>query len=74
MCIVVGDMTCEGQILSSLDERPNETTPLQDKLEVIATDIGKLGMYCAILIVHCLILRCLIEGMMRRDFDLFGGL
>jgi hypothetical protein len=29
-------------------------------------------MYCAILTVHCLILRSLIEGMMRRDFDLFG--
>jgi hypothetical protein len=43
------------------------------KLEVIATDIGKLGMYAALLIIHCLLLRFFIEGMIRRDFDLFGG-
>ena len=72
MCIVVGEKTCEGQILSSVEQKPNETTPLQDKLEVIATDIGKLGMYCAILIFHALILRTFVEGMIRRDFDLHG--
>jgi len=66
-------MTCEGQIMASLDERPNEDTPLQQKLDVIAVDIGKLGMYAAILIVHVLLLRGFIEGMIRRDFDLFGG-
>jgi Ca2+ transporting ATPase len=73
ICIVVGDMTCEGQIMASLDERPNEDTPLQQKLDVIAVDIGKLGMYAAILIVHVLLLRSFVEGMIRRDFDLFGG-
>jgi len=66
-------MTCEGQILASVEEKPNETTPLQEKLEVIATDIGKLGMYAAILIVHVLLLRNFVEGMMRREFDLLGG-
>lgn len=67
-------MTCEGQILASLGmDRKNETTPLQDKLEVIATDIGKLGMYAAILIVHVLLIRSFIEGMVNRDFDLLGG-
>jgi len=70
---VVGDMTCEGQILASVEEKPNETTPLQDKLDIIAIDIGKLGMYAAILIVHCLLLRNFIEGMIRKEFDLFGG-
>lgn len=73
LCCVVGDMTCEGQILASVEEKPNETTPLQDKLDVIAIDIGKLGMYAAILIVHCLLLRNFIEGMIRKEFDLFGG-
>lgn len=73
ICVVVGEMTCEGQILASVEERSNETTPLQAKLEVIATDIGKLGMYAAILIVHALLLRNFIEGMMRREFDLLGG-
>jgi len=73
MCIVVGDETCEGQIMASLEEKPNETTPLQDKLDIIATDIGKLGMYAAILIIHVLLLRSFIEGIINRDFDLLGG-
>jgi len=59
--------------MASLEERPNEETPLQQKLDIIATDIGKLGMYAAILIVHTLLLRDFIEGMIRREFDLFGG-
>jgi len=73
MCIVVGDVTCEGQIMAGLAEKPNEETPLQQKLDIIATDIGKLGMYAAILIFHCLLLRFFIEGMFRRKFDLYGG-
>jgi hypothetical protein len=59
--------------LAAVGQKENEITPLQGKLEVIATDIGKLGMYCAILIIHCLLLRKFIEAMMRRDFDMFGG-
>lgn len=43
------------------------------KLDVIAVDIGKLGMFAAILIFHCLILRQFIEGMIYRRFDLYGG-
>jgi len=43
------------------------------KLEVIANDIGKLGMFAAILIFHALLLRSFIEGMIRREFDLYGG-
>lgn len=50
-----------------------EETPLQKKLDIIAVDIGKLGMYAAILIFHCLLLRNFIEGMMYRKYDLFGG-
>ena len=73
MCIVVGEDTCEGQILSSVDNRKFETTPLQDKLEIIATDIGRLGMYAAIAIIHVLLFRSFIEGMVNRDFDLLGG-
>jgi Ca2+ transporting ATPase len=73
LTIVVDKDTCENQILAAVEQKSNETTPLQDKLEVIATDIGKLGMYCAILIIHCLLLRRFIESMMRRKFDLWGG-
>mmetsp|Transcript_16509 Transcript_16509/g.28037 ORF Transcript_16509/g.28037 Transcript_16509/m.28037 type:complete len:1044 (+) Transcript_16509:329-3460(+) len=73
LTIVVGEMTCEGQIMASLQDRPNESTPLQLKLDTIAADIGKMGMYAAILIVHCLLIRFFVEGMIRRKFDLFGG-
>ena len=74
VCIVVGERTCEGQILASVEAKgANEETPLQKKLDVIANDIGKLGMFCAILIFHALMVRSFIEGMVRNDFDLFGG-
>ena len=73
LCIVVGDMTCEGQILSSLSSDANETTPLQGKLEVIARDIGKLGMLAALLIFHALLLRQFGEALYYRRFDLGGG-
>lgn len=59
--------------MALLEEKPNEDTPLQQKLDVIAVDIGKLGMYAAILIIHVLLLRSFIEGINRREFDLFGG-
>jgi magnesium-transporting ATPase (P-type) len=65
LTLVVGPDTCENQIMAAVEAKNNETTPLQDKLDVIATDIGKLGMYCAILIIHCLLLRKFIESMMR---------
>ena len=73
LCAVVGDDTCENQILAAVEAKEAETTPLQDKLDTIATDIGKLGMYCAILIVHALMVRQFVESMLRREFDLWGG-
>ncbi len=72
LCIVVGDMTCEGQIMAALDEKISEVTALQEKLEVIAIDIGHLGMFVAAAIIHILILRYLCEGLLNRKFDLFG--
>ena len=50
-----------------------ETTPLQEKLEAIGTDIGKVGMYCALLTIHILFLRFFIERLMNKTFDFFGG-
>jgi Ca2+ transporting ATPase len=73
LCIVVGDETCEGQIMAQLEEVDLEQTPLQKKLDVIAMDIGRLGMYAAILIFHCLLIRNFIEGMIYRKYDLYGG-
>lgn len=72
VCIVVGEDTCEGQILASLASKDPEQTPLQKKLDEIAMDIGKLGMYTALLVFHCLLLRNFIEGMMYRKYNMFG--
>jgi len=70
--IVVGKHSCVGKIMGKLETKV-ETTPLQEKLEQIGSDIGKLGMYCALLTIHVLFLRFFIEKMGDRSFDLFGG-
>jgi len=72
LCIMVGEDSCLGQIIKKLVVRP-EVTPLQEKLETIATDIGKMGTYIAILIVHVLLFRYFLEGLTKRNTDLFGG-
>lgn len=71
--LVVGPYTCERQILEGINKRDDDKTPLQKKLEKIALDIGRLGMYAAILIFHCLLLRDFVESMYYRNYDLFGG-
>ncbi len=62
ICLMVGADSCIGQIIAKLIVGP-EVTPLQSKLETIATDIGKMGTYIAILIVHVLLFRYFLEGM-----------
>jgi len=69
---MVGEDSCIGKILSKLVIKP-EVTPLQIKLEEIATDIGKLGTYVAVLIVHVLLFRYFLSGLGQRTVDLFGG-
>lgn len=72
VALMVGEESCLGQIIKKLIIRP-EVTPLQSKLEMIATDIGKMGTYIAILIVHILLFRYFLEGLTQRNTDLFGG-
>jgi len=62
MCLMVGKKSCIGKIREKLEVKP-ETTPLQEKLETIATDIGKFGVYVALLIIHVLLFRYLLEGL-----------
>ena len=69
---MVGKYSCVGKILGKLEQRI-ETTPLQEKLEAIGTDIGKLGMYCALLTIHVLFLRFFITRFVDRSMDFFGG-
>lgn len=72
IALMVGDSSCLGEIIKKLKLRP-EVTPLQEKLEEIATDIGKLGTYVALLTIHILLLRFFIESLRDRSEDLFGG-
>jgi magnesium-transporting ATPase (P-type) len=72
IAIVIGKNSCVGKIMGKLEQRI-ETTPLQEKLEAIGTDIGKLGMYCALLTIHVLFLRFFITKFIDRSFDFFGG-
>ena len=57
LILVVGEQSCIGKIRALLENDEPEPTPLQQKLEVLATDIGKLGLYSAILIVGVLLVR-----------------
>ena len=50
-----------GKIKASLEQRGADMTPLQMKLEAIATDIGKLGMLIAYITVLVLFVRFWIE-------------
>lgn len=72
--LMVGDDSCIGIILQKLDVKL-EVTPLQLKLEKIAEDIGKLGTFVALLIVHILLFRYFLSGLSasKRAVDLFGG-
>lgn len=60
MIIVVGKNSCVGKIMAKLDQEV-EMTPLQEKLEQIANDIGLLGTYAAAITVSVLFLRFFIE-------------
>jgi magnesium-transporting ATPase (P-type) len=72
LVLMVGDSSCLGEIIKKLKVRP-EVTPLQHKLERIATDIGMMGTYVALLTIHVLLVRFFIEGYFNRNVDLFGG-
>jgi len=72
LVIVVGEFSAIGEIMKKLEDRPMPT-PLQEKLEVIATEIGKIGTYAALIAVHVLLFRYFLDGLMKRNVDIFGG-
>lgn len=61
LIIVVGEYSCVGKISKLLNTKESEVTPLQEKLEAIAMDIGSLGLKSAITIVGALFIRFAIE-------------
>lgn len=70
--VMVGDSSALGMIMAKLKTSQGQT-PLQAKLEKIATDVGKLGTYFALATVHVLMVRFFIDGVSKRQVDLFGG-
>ena len=66
---VVGDSSCLGKIRALLDQEEETSTPLQNKLEVIAEDIGKFGLVSAIIIFLVLVLRFGIEKAIEPSWD-----
>jgi len=66
--VAVGSRSVLGKIFS-LIEQESPQTPLQLKLEKIASDIGKAGLAAAILSLSVLFLRYFIEGAINDDFE-----
>jgi len=69
LVMVVGEQSCLGKIQELLRSSEPEPTPLQMKLEAIASDIGKFGLYSAITIVLVLLLRFGIEKAISPEWD-----
>jgi magnesium-transporting ATPase (P-type) len=59
--IVVGDLSCIGKIRAILMQEDKENTPLQEKLEIIATDIGKFGLVSGLLVFLIMFSRLIAE-------------
>ncbi len=55
MIIVVGSLSFVGKIKDTLEEETAET-PLQGKLEAVASDIGRIGLYAAVLTVLAMLI------------------
>lgn len=67
--IVVGDSSCLGKIRATLAQDEDGPTPLQNKLQKISEDIGKFGLYSAILILVVLLIRFGVEKGISKDWN-----
>lgn len=69
LIFVVGDSSCVGKINALLRGGEPEATPLQEKLEAIARDIGKFGFISALFVFGILILRFIIDRSIEGVWD-----
>ena len=69
MPIVIGKDSCKGKIEEKLKSDEDSATPLQEKLEKIAEDIGKFGLYSGVGIICALLIRFIIERIIEKEFD-----
>ncbi|XP_071726693.1 calcium-transporting ATPase 4, plasma membrane-type-like [Rutidosis leptorrhynchoides] len=65
----VGMKTEWGKLMETLSEEGEDETPLQVKLNGVATIIGKIGLVFAVLTFLVLTVRFLVEKAMRGDFS-----
>jgi len=68
LVLMVGENSVLGQIRKFLIQE-TEVTPLQQKLETIARDIGKFGLVSAVFILIILIVRFLIDRGITKTWD-----
>ncbi|EAR94179.2 calcium-translocating P-type ATPase, PMCA-type protein (macronuclear) [Tetrahymena thermophila SB210] len=69
IAIVVGPHSTSGKIEEILKSQDESKSPLQQKLETIADDIGKFGLYSALLIVLILLIRFTVERIQEDSFS-----
>ena len=70
LALQVGSRTSAGKIHElSQPSQNEEITPLQEKLEVIATTIGKIGLFFAVMTVTVLMIRFVIQKKTDGDWD-----
>ncbi|XP_076907622.1 putative calcium-transporting ATPase 11, plasma membrane-type [Bidens hawaiensis] len=65
----VGTRTEWGKLMETLSDEGETETPLQVKLNGVATIIGKIGLVFAVLTFLVLIVRFLVDKAMRNDFS-----
>ncbi|XP_076955339.1 calcium-transporting ATPase 4, plasma membrane-type-like isoform X1 [Bidens hawaiensis] len=65
----VGMKTEWGRLMETLSEEGEDETPLQVKLNGVATIIGKIGLLFAVLTFLVLVVRFLVEKAMRNEFS-----
>lgn len=69
----VGMKTEWGKLMETLSEEGEDETPLQVKLNGVATIIGKIGLVFAVLTFLVLTVRFLVEKAMRNEFSSWGS-
>ena len=61
MVLTVGRNTVENKLKEIL-QQDDDTTPLQEKLEVLANQIGQIGMWAAGLLLAALVIHLVIDS------------
>lgn len=69
LVLVVGPSSCIGKIRKRMEQEEDNPTPLQAKLEKLAGDIGKFGLYSAIVILIVLLIRFAVVKGTTREWD-----